>query len=139
MSETMEQSSFLEQASNLQEGETTKSIREIAMKMIEEAYFDYKSLNTKQFLARIREVYALAQLKEADAKVAIAVLMSTRVRIRREVISAVAEKDHLEKQIKTMGENEMKLRAALSTYGEQFQELIEFKGKYYELKERIEA
>ena len=135
----MEQSSFLEQASNLEEGETTRSVSEIAMKMIEEAYFDFESLNTKQFLARIREIYSLAQLKEANAKIAIAGLMSTRVRVRREAISAAAEKEHMEAQMQKMGENEMNLRATISAYEEQFQELNDFKVKYLALKERVDA
>ena len=135
----MEQSSFLEQASNLEGGETTRSVSEIAMKMIEEAYFDFESLNTKQFLARVREIYSLAQLKETHAKLAIAGLMSTRVRVRREAISAAAEKELMEAQMQKMGENEMNLRATISAYEEQFQELNDFKVKYLALQERVDA
>ena len=54
--------------------------------------------------------------------------MSTRARVRREIrpetMSAVAEKEHLEKQLQKMGETEilteMSLRAKLSAYEEQF-------------------
>ena len=66
------------------------------MKMIKEAYFDFKSLNTRQFLDKIQEMYMLAQLPEADAELVIKVLISTRARFQREIraetMSAVAEK-----------------------------------------------
>jgi len=69
--------------------------------------------------------------------------MSTRARVRREIKpetrSAVAEKVHLEQQLQKMGETEMRLRAQLSAYEEQFEELTDFKRKYFELKERIDA
>ena len=48
--------------------------------MLEEAFFDFESLNTRQFLDKIQEIYALAQLKESDAELAIKVLISTRAR-----------------------------------------------------------
>jgi hypothetical protein len=54
-------------------------------------------------------------------------------------MSAAAEKEHLEPQSQKIGETEMSLRAKLRAYEEQFQELNEFKSKYYELKERIDA
>ena len=60
------------------------------------AYFNLKSLNTRQFLDEIQEMYMLAQLPEADAELVIKVLISTRARVRREIrsetMSAVAEK-----------------------------------------------
>ena len=72
--------------------------REIAKEMLEEVYFDFKSFNTRQFLDKIWETYAQAQMKEEDA-LAIAVRISTRGRVRREIrpetMSAVAEKEHL--------------------------------------------
>ena len=91
---------MMEEASKLQESETDhiemEFYREIAEETLVAAYFDRKSLNTRQFLDKIQEVYTLAQLKEADAALAIAVLISTRARVRREIrsdtMSAVAEK-----------------------------------------------
>ena len=60
------------------------------------AYFNLKSLNTRQFLDKIQEMYMLAQLPEADAELVIKVLISTRARFQREIraetMSAVAEK-----------------------------------------------
>ena len=60
------------------------------------AYFNLKSLNTRQFLDEIQEMYMLAQLPEADAELVIKVLISTRARFQREIraetMSAVAEK-----------------------------------------------
>ena len=74
----------------------TEFYREIAVETIEEAYFDFKSLNTRQFLDKIQETYELAQLKESDAELASKVLISTRARFQREIraetMSAVAEK-----------------------------------------------
>ena len=60
------------------------------------AYFNLTSLNTRQFLDEIQEMYMLAQLPEADAELVIKVLISTRARFQREIraetMSAVAEK-----------------------------------------------
>ena len=67
-----------------------------AKQMLEEAFFDFESWNTRQFLDKIQEIFALAQLKESDTELAIKVLISTRARfqreIRSEIMSAVAEK-----------------------------------------------
>ena len=60
------------------------------------AYFNLTSLNTRQFLDQIQEMYRLAQLPEADAELVIKVLISTRARFQREIraetMPAVAEK-----------------------------------------------
>ena len=67
----------------------TEFYREIAVETIEEAYFDFKSLNTRQFLDKIQEIYELAQLKESDAELASKVLISTRARFQREIRSEI--------------------------------------------------
>ena len=54
---------MMKHASKLQEFETnieTEFYREIADEMLEGAYFDFKSLNTGQFLDKIREACASA-------------------------------------------------------------------------------
>ena len=72
---------------------------EIAKETLEEAYFAFESLDTRQFLHKIIETYAQARLQETNT-LAISVLMSTRALVRweikPEIRSAVAEKEHLE-------------------------------------------
>ena len=69
--------------------------REIAELTLAEAFLDFKSLNTRQFLKKVQEVYALAQLQASDAELAMKVLRSTRARFHREIraetMPAVAE------------------------------------------------
>lgn len=73
----------------------TEFYREIAELMLEEAFLDFESLNTRQFLEKVQEIYALAQLQESDAELAMKVLRSTRARFHREIraetMPAVAE------------------------------------------------
>ena len=120
----------------------TEFHREMAPDTIEEAFFNFASLNSRQFLAIIKETYALARLPDQDT-LAIQVLLRTRARVKRDIIpqtrSAAAEKEHLEQQLQKMGETEMSLRARLSVYEEQFQEMHDFKSRYYELKSRLDA
>ena len=63
-------------------GIESEFFREIVKETIEEAYFDFESLDTRQFLAKITETYALARLQETDT-LAIKVLLSTRARLKR--------------------------------------------------------
>ena len=135
----------MNQSANTQDAEIAFEVeffREIAQDRIIEAYFD-GTLNTRQFLDMVREIYAEAQMQAETDTMAMKVLMSTRARVRREIMletrSAVAEKENLEQQLQKMGETEMSLRAKLSAYEEQFQELNDFKMKYLELKERFGA
>ena len=135
----------MNQSANTQDAEIAFEVefyREIAKDRIIEAYFD-GTLNTRQFLDMVREIYAEAQMQAETDTMAMKVLMSTRARVRREIMletrSAVAEKENLEQQLQKMGETEMSLRAKISAYEEQFQEMNGFKMKYLELKERVDA
>ena len=65
---------MMEEASKPQEVDDveTEFYQEIAEETLVAAYFDRKSLNTRQLLDKIQEMYKLAQLPEADAELAIA-------------------------------------------------------------------
>ena len=84
----------------------TEFYREMAPDTIEETFFNFASLNSRQFLAKIKETYALACLPEPDT-LAIQVLLRTRARLNRDIIpqttSAAAEKEHQEQQLQKMG------------------------------------
>ena len=63
----------------------TEFHRAMAPDTIEEAFFNFASLNSRQFLATIKETYALACLPEPDT-LAIQVLLRTRARVKRDIM-----------------------------------------------------
>ena len=72
----------------------TEFYRALGKDVLAEAFFDLQ-WNTRDFLDKIQEIYALAQLQESDAELTMKVLISTRARFQREIkfeiMSAVAE------------------------------------------------
>ena len=72
----------------------TDFYRAFGKDILAEAFFDFQ-LNTRDFLDKIQEIHALAQLQESDTELAMKVLISTRAccqrEIKFEIMSAVAE------------------------------------------------